>query len=116
MGEPDWETLTIDHPDNDLARAYTRHVTEKVIRNATIGRQLARLATDSGFSVPIVPPVTSVFRTAQAADKLLGIGRNTERAVAAGYLTARQARDLLEHFSGGTFLAALTLYIVVTES
>jgi ubiquinone/menaquinone biosynthesis C-methylase UbiE len=25
MGEPDWDSLAIDHPDDDLARAYTRH-------------------------------------------------------------------------------------------
>ncbi|MEK8145397.1 methyltransferase domain-containing protein [Streptomyces sp. M10(2022)] len=40
MGEPDWDTLTIDHPDSDLSRAYTRYVTDKAVRNARIGRQL----------------------------------------------------------------------------
>ncbi|MFI6359268.1 methyltransferase domain-containing protein [Streptomyces sp. NPDC050743] len=28
MGEPDWETLAVDHPDSDLTRACTRHVAE----------------------------------------------------------------------------------------
>ncbi len=62
MGEPDWETLAVDHPDSDLTRAYTRHVAERVVRNAGIGRQLARLATESGFRVPTVIPVYASSR------------------------------------------------------
>ncbi|MET8950885.1 methyltransferase domain-containing protein [Streptomyces sp. NPDC004393] len=45
MGEPDWETLSVDHPDEALTRAYTRYVADEVIRNASLGRQLPRLAT-----------------------------------------------------------------------
>ncbi|MGN5376958.1 methyltransferase domain-containing protein [Streptomyces lasalocidi] len=83
MSEPDWETLAVDHPDSDLTRAYTRHVAERVVRNAGIGRQLARLATESGFTVPTVIPVTPVFRDVQVADKILGLERTTRRAVEA---------------------------------
>ncbi|MGI5233397.1 methyltransferase domain-containing protein [Actinoallomurus sp. CA-142502] len=115
MGEPDWNTLAIDHPDDDLSLAYTRHVAEKVIKNAGIGRRLARLATDAGFSVPTVIPVTPVFRDVQAADKVLGLERTTQRAVAAGYFTAEQARHWLDHLARGPFLAAVTFYIVVAE-
>jgi ubiquinone/menaquinone biosynthesis C-methylase UbiE len=116
MGEPDWDSLAIDHPDDDLARAYTRHVTDNVIRNARIGRQLARLATGTGFSVPTVIPVTPLFRDAQAADKILGLHRTTHRAVAAGYFTPEAARRWLDHLARGPFLAAMTFYIVVAEA
>lgn len=116
MGEPDWDTLAIDHPDSGLSSAYTRHVTDQVIRNARIGRQLARLAADAGFSVPTVIPVTPVFRDVQAADKVLGLERTTRRAVAAGYLTAEDARRWLDHLARGPFLAAVTFYIIVAES
>ncbi|GAA4483480.1 hypothetical protein GCM10023191_005120 [Actinoallomurus oryzae] len=116
MGEPDWDTLAIDHPDSRLSSAYTRHVTDKVIRNARIGRQLARLATEAGFFVPTVIPVTPVFRDVQAADKVLGLERTTQRAVAADYLTAEEARRWLDHLARGPFLAAVTFYIIVAES
>ncbi|MEU3301702.1 methyltransferase domain-containing protein [Streptomyces sp. NPDC006678] len=115
MGEPDWDSLTIDCPDIDVARAYTHHITDKVVRNGVIGRQLARLAQDAGFAVPAVVPVTSVFRDVQAADQVLGLQRNTERAVAAGHLSAAASQEWLDHLATGPFFAAVTLYIVVAE-
>lgn len=116
MGEPDWDTLTVDHPDSGFSRAYTQYVTDEVIRNARIGRQLARLSAEAGFTVPTVLPVTSVFRDARAADEILGLERTTRRAVAAGYFTEEGARSWLDHLSSGPFLAAMTFYIVVAES
>ncbi|MCX4684284.1 methyltransferase domain-containing protein [Kitasatospora purpeofusca] len=116
MGEPDWDTLAVDHPDSDLSRAYTRFVTDKVVRNARIGRQLPRLAAEAGFAVPAVVPITPVFRDALEADKILGLERTTQRAVAAGLLTEEGARRWLDHLSTGPFLAAVTFYIVVAES
>ncbi|MCX5345461.1 methyltransferase domain-containing protein [Streptomyces atratus] len=116
MGEPDWDTLTVDHPESGLSRAYTQYVTDEVIRNARIGRQLARLSAEAGFTVPTVVPVTSVFRDVRAADRILGLERTARRAVAAGYFTEEGARSWLHHLSSGPFLAAMTLYIVVAES
>ncbi|WP_413101004.1 methyltransferase domain-containing protein [Streptomyces sp. Inha503] len=116
MGEPDWDSLTIDYPDVEVSRAYTRHVTDKIVRNGVIGRQLARLALDAGFAVPTVAPVTSVFREVQAADLVLGLQRNTERAVSAGYLPAPASRRWLDHLATEPFFAAVTLYVVVAEA
>ncbi|WP_043262765.1 methyltransferase domain-containing protein [Streptomyces sp. CT34] len=116
MGEPDWGTLTVDHPDGDLSRAYTRYVTDRVIRNARIGMQLPRLAAEAGFAVPTVIPVTPVLRDVQEADKILGLERTTQRALAAGYLTEEAAHRWLEHLASGPFLATVTFYIVVAES
>ncbi|MFE6780126.1 methyltransferase domain-containing protein [Streptomyces sp. NPDC057702] len=115
MGEPDWETLTIDHPDSDLSRAYTRYVTDRVVRNSRIGRQLPRLATEAGFTVPSVIPITPVFRDVRAADAILGLERTTRRAVVAGYLTQEAAGRWLDHLSAGPFLAAVTFYVVVAQ-
>lgn len=115
MGEPDWDALAIDYPDTEVSRAYTRHVTDRVVRNGVIGRQLARLALESGFSVPTVVPITSVFRDVRAADEILGLERTTERAVAAGYLSAQTAREWLAHIAEESFFASVTLYIVVAE-
>ncbi|MFE7133549.1 methyltransferase domain-containing protein [Streptomyces sp. NPDC057638] len=116
MGEPDWDSLAIDHPDLGLSRAYTRHITDRIIRNGVIGRQLPRLAREAGFRVPEVIPVTSVFREVGEADRTLGLQRNTERAVAAGYFPAEAVDRWLDHLSSGPFLATLTLYLVVAEA
>ncbi|MFD8597254.1 methyltransferase domain-containing protein [Kitasatospora sp. NPDC059646] len=116
MAEPDWDSLAVDHPDLDVARAYTRHVTDRIVRNAVVGRQLPRLAEQAGFAVTSVVPVTSVFREVRAADQVLGLQRNTERAVAAGYLTRRQADGWLDHLERGPFFAAVTLHVVTAET
>lgn len=115
-GEPDWETLAVDHPDTTLTRAYTRYVADAVVRNAAVGRQLPRLADQAGFTVPAVIPVTPVFRDAGLADQVLGLERTTRRAVAAGHLTEQDAERWLAHLTRGPFLAAVTFYIVVAEA
>lgn len=115
MGEPDWETLSIDHPDLELSRAYTRHIAERVVRNAVIGRQLARLAVGVGFRVSAVVTVAPVFRDVGAADQVLGIQRNTQRAVAAGFLSTEGARRWLDQLASEPFLASVTFYIVTAE-
>ncbi|MBD3005523.1 methyltransferase domain-containing protein [Streptomyces sp. 5-10] len=116
MAEPDWDTLVVDHPDPALSRAYTRHITERVIRNATIGRELTRLATGAGFRVPEVIPATQVFRDVRAADRVFGFERTTRRAVEAGYLAEDQAAEWLHHLADGPFFASATLYVVVAEA
>ncbi len=116
MAEPDWDSLAVDYPDPDIARAYTRHVADQIVCNAIVGRQLVRLAAQAGFAVTSVEPVTSVFRDVQAADQVLGLQRNTERAVAASYLTRRQADGWLRYLAQQPFFAAVTLYVVTAES
>ena len=115
MGEPDWDSLAIDYPDLDVTRAYTRHITDKIVTNGVIGRQLARLASEAGFEVPAVVPIVSTFRDLRSADQILGIQRNTERAVAAGYLSAAAAEAWLDRLPTGPFLATVTLYVVVAR-
>jgi ubiquinone/menaquinone biosynthesis C-methylase UbiE len=115
VAEPDWDSLVIDYPDLGLARAYTRHVTERVVRNGVIGRQIPRLARAAGFSVSTVLPVTTVFGDLQAADQILGIERNTRRAVTAGYFPADAAQRWLDDLARDPFVAAVTLYISVAD-
>ncbi|MFJ8043858.1 methyltransferase domain-containing protein [Kitasatospora sp. NPDC096147] len=110
--EPDWETLAVDHPDPALPRAYTRHLCERIVRNPTVGRQLPRLAGDLGMAAPSVIPVTSVFRDVRTADRVLGLQRNTERAVSSGHFTRAQADAWLSHLARGPFLATVTLLVV----
>jgi ubiquinone/menaquinone biosynthesis C-methylase UbiE len=116
FAEPDWDTLIIDYPDLSVARAYTRFVTDRVVRNASIGRQLARLATRAGCAVGDVTPVTVVYRDMREADKVLGFKRVTDRAVAAGYLTSPSAREFLDHLASKPFFASMTLFIVTATA
>ncbi|MFD0527219.1 methyltransferase domain-containing protein [Kitasatospora arboriphila] len=113
MGEPDWGTLTVDHPDGELTQAYTRYVTERAVHNARIGSRLPRLAVEAGFEVPAVLPITPVLRDVRAADRILGLERCTRRAVTAGYLTPDGADRWLDHLENGPFLASVTFYVVV---
>ncbi len=113
FAEPDWETLVIDYPDLAVSRSYTRFVAERVVRNSCVGRQLVRLASDAGLCVTNVVPITTAFRDAQAADKILGFRRVSERAVQAGYLDAESAGLLLGHLGTRPFFASMTLFIVV---
>ncbi|WP_431677018.1 methyltransferase domain-containing protein [Kitasatospora sp. KL5] len=114
-GEPDWGTLTVDHPDGDLSQAYTRYVTEQAVHNARIGSRLPRLASEAGFAVSAVLPITPVFRDVRTADLVLGLERCTRRAVAAGYFTEDGAARWLNHLESGPFFAAVTFYVVVAE-
>ena len=88
FAEPDWDTLVIDYPDPVVAAAYRSFITDHVVRNARIGRQLPRRAEQAGFTVTRVLPTTADFRDAGHADEILGPQRVTCRAVAAGYLQA----------------------------
>lgn len=112
FAEPDWDTLIIDYPDLSVARAYTRFVRDRVVRNANIGRQLVRLATFGGYHIANVSPITAAWRDPQAADKVLGLKRVTNRAAAAGYLTPRSADEFLDHLASQPFFASMTLFIV----
>lgn len=44
VAEPDWDSLVIDPGDAGTNRAFTRFVCSTMVGNATVGRQLARLA------------------------------------------------------------------------
>jgi ubiquinone/menaquinone biosynthesis C-methylase UbiE len=113
FAEPDWDTLIIDYPDQTTARAYTRFITDQVIRNATIGRQLPRLAADAGFRVDRVIPITAVFRDSREADQVLGLLRVTGRAVQAGYLTQASADSWLTFLGTPPFFASTTLFMTI---
>jgi ubiquinone/menaquinone biosynthesis C-methylase UbiE len=116
FAEPDWDTLVIDYPDVATARAYTRFITDRVIRNAILGRQLPRLAAEAGFQVRKVIPVTAVYVDVREADQMLGLKRVTGRAVQAGYLTQHAADEWLGHLVTRPFFASATLFITTATA
>jgi ubiquinone/menaquinone biosynthesis C-methylase UbiE len=116
FAEPDWDTLVIDCPELATTRAYIRYVTDHVVRNAALGRQLPRLAAKAGFHVGKVIPVTALFRDARAADQVLGLGRVTGRAVEGRYLAQDSADQWLEYLATQPFFASATIFIITATA
>jgi SAM-dependent methyltransferase len=115
MAEPDWDTLTVADEDVDTSRGFARFVAGGV-RNPTVGRQLARLASRAGFGIRSVDAVAVVFRDFGTADQILGLRRNAARAVRAGALTDGAAQPWLDRLSGEPFLAGFTFYLVTGQA
>ncbi|MET7637665.1 methyltransferase domain-containing protein [Streptomyces sp. NPDC005438] len=113
LAEPDWDTLVVDAEDLDTSRAFTRYTTSRVVRNATIGRRLARLAQRAGFAVETVDAATPVFVDFEEADHTLGLGRNTRRAIQDGYLDEETGHRWFASLAEGPFYASFTLVTVV---
>ena len=115
FAEPDWDTLVIDYPDPAIPDAYRRFVTNEVVRNSRVGRQLPALCDASGLAVGRVVPITAIFRDVVAADRVLGFQRVTEKAVGAGYLTAGESVSWLAHLRTGRLFASVTLFVTLAE-
>jgi SAM-dependent methyltransferase len=111
MAEPDWDTLAVADDDVETSRGFARFTAGRV-RNATIGRDLVRLVTRAGFQVRDVQAVPVVFREAVQADRILGLTRNTARAVEAGRLRDEVAGPWLSRLMTAPFLASFTLYLI----
>ena len=116
LAEPDWDTLAIDHPDLAISRGFTRYIAERVNRNHAIGRQLPRLATHAGFTLRTVRNVAAVLTDFETAEAILGLRRNTERAVAAGYLSAADGERWLGHLTTDTFFGTTSFVTVLAQS
>jgi ubiquinone/menaquinone biosynthesis C-methylase UbiE len=117
LADPDWDTLAIDDEDLATSRAYTRYVTQEVIRNAVMGRQLARLAHDAGLVVRSVRPTAVCFTDYTAGDEILRLPAVTGRAVADGHLAASSAMPWLGRLATSpTFLATVTVYTVIVSA
>lgn len=113
LAEPDWDTLVVDADDLETSRAFTRYTTAEVVRHATIGRSLARLAEQAGFQVENVLATTPVFREFQDADHVLGLGRNVEQAMAKGHIDRERGHRWFAGLSEGPFYASFTLVSVI---
>jgi ubiquinone/menaquinone biosynthesis C-methylase UbiE len=111
MAEPDWDTLAVADDDVETSRGFARFTAGRV-RNATLGRQLVRLAGRAGFAIRSVEAVPIVFRDFATADRILGLTRNCGRAVEAAQLREDVAAAWLARLAEPPFLASVTLYLV----
>ncbi|WP_422735106.1 methyltransferase domain-containing protein [Micromonospora sp. WMMD729] len=113
--EPDWDTLAVADEDVATSRRFARFVAGRV-RNPTIGRELVRLSGRAGLRVRSVEAIAVVFDDFDTADRILGLRRNSARAVAAGELTDAEVRPWLRRLTAGPLLASVTLYLVTAEA
>lgn len=112
MAEPDWDTVAVADEDTAASRAFARYLATRV-RNATAGRELARLCEAAGLGVATVEAVPVLLRTYEDAEKILGLERNAARAVAAGAMEEGRAAGWLARLRQGAFVGGFTLYAVV---
>ena len=113
LAEPDWDTLIVDAADLETSRAFTRYTTGEVVRHATIGRSLARLAEQAGFHVETVLATTPIFRDSEEADHTLGLGRNLQKAINEGHIDRDRGHRWFAGLSQGPFYASFTLVSVI---
>lgn len=111
LAEPDWRTLVIDGGREEVSRRFVDYTCEQVVRNATVGRELARLGEDAGFTPTGVTGFSTVMRDFPQADRIFGLTRNARAATRAGYLSSDQADEWLDRLSRGPVLAAVTLFV-----
>ncbi|MDW4906064.1 methyltransferase domain-containing protein [Streptomyces sp. ADMS] len=111
--EPDWDTLVVDAEDLETSRAFTRYTTEKVVRHATVGRRLARLAVRAGFRVETTTATTPVFTDFEHGDHTLGLGRNMQQAIIDGHIDRKRGEAWFAGLAHEPFYASFTLVTVV---
>ncbi len=114
LAEPDWDGLLIDSAEPELSRRLTRFIATEIVRNATVGRSLARLCAGVGLAVRSVETHTPVLRDFGTADRLLGLRRNVRRAVRAGHLDGG-AEEWIEAVAARPFLATFMMFLVTAE-
>ncbi|SFR29971.1 Methyltransferase domain-containing protein [Lentzea waywayandensis] len=111
IAEPDWDALIVDG-DLEVNRAFNRFVCSTMVRNATIGRRLGRLAREAGFEVEDVRAATTVLRDFARADYILALTRNTERAIRAGAIDRADGERWLAELREGGFQASVTIFLL----
>jgi ubiquinone/menaquinone biosynthesis C-methylase UbiE len=114
MAEPDWDTVAIADEDIETSRRFADFLAGQV-RNATIGRELARLCIQAGLRVRSVDPIAVLFRDFDTADQILGLRRNAARAVLAGKLAETDAEAWVRRLASGPVVAGFTFYLVIAE-
>jgi len=111
IAEPDWGTLVIDAARSDASDAFVQYTCREVVRNAVIGRKVARLGAEAGFVVDDVVAFPTVVREFESADKVFGLTRNALAAAEAGYLDIDEARRWVGDLEAGPVLVAVTLFV-----
>jgi SAM-dependent methyltransferase len=109
------------HPNVEVRHADAHHLPleaasidrARADRNQAIGRQPPRLTAQAGFTVRAVRNTAAVLTDFDTAETILGLRRNTERAVTAGYLTPEAGGAWPDHLTGSEAFFATSSMITV---
>ncbi len=116
VSEPDWETVTIRHPDRDLTRTVLNYLTDAVVERGWIGRELPDLLGQAGLRVAAVRPFTVLLPDYPTANQLLQLERTVTGAAAAGRFDAEVGNAWLEELAdldaADRFFASITVFAV----
>ena len=96
-----------------VSSAFVRWTCERVVRNASVGRSLARHAAGAGLSVRAVSAYPSVWTSFETADRVLGLTRNSASAVEGGYVDGADRDAWLAGLAAAPVVAAVSLFVVV---
>jgi ubiquinone/menaquinone biosynthesis C-methylase UbiE len=115
ISEPDWETLTVELQDRELARRISLKLADSV-RQGSIGRRLVGLFRDAGLSTVAVEGSVLAITAYDLAERLLGLASRAVRAYEEGRLTAEETAAWLaamEHAAqADRFFCSLTGFTV----
>ncbi|MEH0423357.1 hypothetical protein [Streptomyces sp. B21-083] len=84
-----------------------------MVRRATVGRRLARLAVRAGFRVETVIATTTIFTDFEHGDHTLGLGRNMQQAMAEGHIDSTRGEAWFAGLAQSHYYASFTLVTVV---
>lgn len=114
FSEPDWHTLVID-TDLDAAEAFRQYVTNRVIPNAAVGRQLASISRESGLVVDHVEAFTAVHTAPHEADSIFGLQRVSERALDDGAMAPQAVADIKHVATAADCVVSVTVFLTVAS-
>jgi ubiquinone/menaquinone biosynthesis C-methylase UbiE len=115
ISDPDWQTLVVDHEDDETTRTITRFFSDEY-QNGGIAHAVPRLCRKSGFSDVKVTPIPVILNSLAAAEQMLELTSAAERAATGGAITHTSCRrwlaDLAAADGEGSFFAAFLGLIV----
>ena len=117
VAEPDWGTLTVSSSDRQVTRIILQSVSDRVIRNGWIGRQLAGMFVTSGFVDVSVVPSGGSKRNFAEAWHVYCLEAGVRDAVATGRISEAEAErwtvELEAEDRAGRFFASLDGFAVL---
>jgi len=114
--DPDFETLVIDAADRSLTRKILNFCCDRIVRNGWIGRQRPALFRAAKLTDITISADTWIRTDYTAFMQSLRFREYTDRAQAAGIVSADEATSWLEELEQanqeGRFFAAMTFFFV----
>ena len=115
--EPDWETLAVDCSNRAVLRRIIQFISDRAVRHAWIGRQLAGLFQRAGLCSVETSADIFIIRDYPLADRIWGLSRHSMRAQEAGYVTAAERdswlAELQEASRTGLFFSAMVGFMAL---